>query len=219
MNTCICQKSKSNKYEQCTHNKLLGSTFCEKHKSGQCTLYTNIPLALLPTPTAKPFDFLKSTSSSPTDIWVFTDDENKYFGKVYIMPSVNMDISEGVAYEANVYSYIKKEIIDDVNNPCRKNFIELVKHCKNLTFDDLKLLISNFQPFIDTYNVARNMAYTRCGIRDRPPLTQYESTRHIDRTKLSCFTNAIYKNSRWENRHDNGKTGIYMSLSSDCRNC
>ena len=145
----------------------------------------------LPSKTAIPYNFIKATSVSPTDIWVFRDELYEYYGKVYIMPTSTYDLSHGVAYEAMVYEYVKKNIIDDPNNSFRHNFIEFVKHCKDLSYRELESLIENFKPNVNNKNIARNMAYTRCGVSNRPSLTETKSAQINNKNKLSCFQNAI----------------------------
>ena len=84
---CICQKSKQISSEQCPHNRRPNSLFCGVHRKGTCakfiqdTVTSHLPQTCIPTSRAKPVDFIKATSASPTDIWVFKDDINTYFGK------------------------------------------------------------------------------------------------------------------------------------------
>ena len=152
------------------------------------------PQTCIPSAHAKPVEFIKATSVSPTDIWVFEDDKHTYFGKVYIMPTQHYKDSFGISYEAHVYDYVKKNIIDDVTNPYRNNFVELQKHCTNITFDELFAMVDSFRPLIKKSNVARNIAYIMCNIYNRPSLTDNRPSLtnnskllEIDPLQLSCF--------------------------------
>ena len=103
------------------------------------------------------------------------------------MPTQRYKRSSGVSYEAHVYDYVKKNIIDDVTNPYRYNFVELQKHCTNITFDELVSMVDSFRPFIERSNIVRNIAYVRCNIDNRPSLKDNNKSLKIDPLKLSCF--------------------------------